>query len=142
MPVKKVRVEVFDNDGSRYVITLEGRITREKAVRILDLVELLGGISGEVIQPEVELSGLSKFNQVKSIIEKHFPVVWFSSKEVRSMYEKELKRPISLSTVSTYLSRMADRGFLMRETAKGNLLYYRIITRLSERALNLAKGNK
>ncbi|MEA2089568.1 MAG: hypothetical protein U9O89_02255 [Thermoproteota archaeon] len=142
MPVKKIRVEVLDGDGSRYVITLKGRITREKAVRILDLVELLGGVSGGGIHSEIELSELSKFNQVKSIIEKHFSVVWFSSKELQSMYEKQLKRPISLSTVSTYLSRMVDRGFLMRETGKGNLFYYRMMTRLSQRALNFAKGDK
>lgn len=142
MPVKKIRVEVLDGDGSRYTITLKGRITRKKAIRILDLVELLGAVSDEVIQPEIELSRLSKFNQVKSIIRKHFSVVWFSSKEIQSMYEKQLKRPIGLSTVSTYLSRMADRGFLMRKTGEGNLFYYRIMTKLSQKALNFTNGNK
>ncbi|MQY62308.1 hypothetical protein GH146_03345 [archaeon] len=42
MPTKKIRVEIFNN-GDRYTITFEGQVTRDKALRLLDLVELLGG---------------------------------------------------------------------------------------------------
>lgn len=137
MPVKRIRVEVLDDSGSRYTITLEGgRITREKAVRILDLVELLGGVSGDVAEPKIGMSKLSKFNQVKLITERHFPVVWFSSKEVQSVYERQLKKPITLSTVSTYLSRMADRGLLIK-SENGNRRRYRVMTEMSQRMLNL-----
>ena len=55
--------------------------------------------------------------KVRLIIDKHFPTVWFSSREGQSIYEEEFKGPISLSTVSTYLSRMASRGFLMKNRA-------------------------
>ena len=44
VPAKKIRVEIF-NDGNRYTITFEGQVTRDKALRLLDLVELLGGMS-------------------------------------------------------------------------------------------------
>jgi hypothetical protein len=142
MPIKKVRVEVFDSSGSRYKITLTGGITREKVLRVLDLIELLGTCPpDESIQPIIEFSELSKFDQIRSIIRRHFPVVWFSSKEVQTIYENQLRKPINLSTVSTYLSRMVDRGFLMRKEGRGNLLYYRAITRLSEKAPNFVKSN-
>jgi hypothetical protein len=52
--------------------------------------------------------------KVRLIIDKHFPAVWFSSREGQLIYEEEIKELISLSMVSTYLSRMADRGFLMK----------------------------
>ena len=141
MPARKMRVEVFDGSGNRYTITFEGHITREKAVRLLDLVELLGGIPGENPGWEDEASKLSKFDRVRQVVEKHFPIVWFTSKEVQSIYEQEFKRPISLSTVSTYLSRMADRGVL----AKGgmsNRWRYRTITKMSQSTLSFMKGNK
>ena len=141
MPARKMRVEVFDGSGNRYTITFEGHVTREKAVRLLDLVELLGGIPGENPGWEDEASKLSKFDRVRQVVEKHFPIVWFTSKEVQSIYEQEFKRPISLSTVSTYLSRMADRGVL----AKGgmsNRWRYRTITKMSQSTLSFMKGNK
>ena len=47
MPARKMRVELFDNEGNRYTVAFEGQITRDKALRLLDLVELLGGTSGE-----------------------------------------------------------------------------------------------
>ena len=37
MPTKKMRVEIF-NDGDRYTITFVGQVTREKALRLLELV--------------------------------------------------------------------------------------------------------
>ena len=47
MPARKMRVELFDSEGNRYTVAFEGQITRDKALRLLDLVELLGGMPGE-----------------------------------------------------------------------------------------------
>ena len=65
--------------------------------------------------------------KVQLIIDKHFPTVWFSSRESQSIYEEEFKGPISLSTVSTHLSRMTGRGFLTKNRASGDR-NYRMIT--------------
>lgn len=127
MPARKMRVELFDNDGNRYTIVFEGQVTREKALRLLDLVELLGGMPGEgtTSGPLTVMTGnnLSRFEKVRLLIQKNFPLVWFSSKNVQSMYEQELKEPIGLSTVSTYLSRMTNRGLLLRAGGGNNLKY-------------------
>ena len=127
MPARKMRVELFDNDGNRYTIAFEGQITRDKAVRLLDLVELLGGMPGENVSPgmgsTVTSKNTSKFERVRSIIQKSFPLIWFSSREVQSVYEQELKEPVSLSTVSTYLARMSNRGLLLRVGESNNLKY-------------------
>jgi hypothetical protein len=50
-------------------------------------------------------------------------LVWFSSKEIQLTYEQELKEPVTLSTISTYLSRMAVKGILMRTGGPNNLKY-------------------
>jgi len=121
-----MRVELFDNDGNRYTIAFEGQVTRDKALQLLDLVELLGGVpSGGPITSSVALTNLvrSRFEKVQAVIQKSFPLVWFSSKEIQSVYEQELKEPISLSTVSTYLSRMARKGTLLRAGGPNSLKY-------------------
>ncbi len=46
VPARKMRVEVFDDDGNRYPITFQEWITREKLLRIFDIAELLVGIRG------------------------------------------------------------------------------------------------
>ncbi len=129
MPARKMRVELFDSEGNRYTIAFEGQVTRDKALRLLDLVELLGGMPGEgaASTPSNVLAdnNLSRFEKVRLVTQKNFPLVWFSSKDIQSMYELELKEPISLSTVSTYLSRMTTRGLLLR-AGEGNNLKYKI----------------
>jgi hypothetical protein len=127
MPARKMRVELFDSEGNRYTIAFEGQVTRDKALRLLDLVELLGGMPNEGATSGASnaLTGnnLSRFEKVRLVIQKNFPLVWFSSKDVQSVYEQELKEPISLSTVSTYLARMTNRGLLLRAGESNNLKY-------------------
>ena len=127
MPARKMRVELFDSDGNRYTIAFEGQVTRDKALRLLDLVELLGGAPGE--GPSVNSNAalpnrvLSRFEKVQLVVQKNFPLVWFSSKDIQSVYEQELKEPVGLSTISTYLSRMAVKGMLLRTGGQNNLKY-------------------
>jgi hypothetical protein len=128
MPARKMRVELFDDDGNRYTVAFEGQVTREKAVRLLDLVELLGGApSGEGAsagpKPGALNNEFSKYDRVRAIIQRNFPVGWFSSREVQNVYEQELKEPISLSTVATYLSRLTVRGVVMKTGALNSLKY-------------------
>ncbi len=135
MPARRMRVELFDNEGNRYTIAFEGQVTRDKALRVLDLVELLGGMPSEGATPGVDSNlatgSVSRFEKVHSVIQKNFPLVWFSSKEIQSVYEKELREPVGLSTVSTYLSRMASKGLLLR-TGGSNNLKYRLITNVPQ----------
>jgi len=127
VPARKMRVELFDNEGNRYTIAFEGQVTRDKALRLLDLVELLGGMPSEGANSGAGnvLTGnsLSRFEKVRLVVQKNFPLVWFSSKDVQAVYEQELKEPVSLSTVSTYLARMTKRGLLSRAGETSNLKY-------------------
>lgn len=126
MPARKMRVEVYDETGNRYTISLEGRITRENALRVLDMVELLGGMRG-VASGDAYGAELSKFDRVRLIVEKHFPLVWFSAKDAASVYEKETREVTTLSTISTYLARLSKRGVLAR-TKNSNRVLYRLIS--------------
>jgi hypothetical protein len=135
MPVNKMLVEIFDKEGNRYTVAFDGQITRDKTLRILDIAELLGGMSNESQLPANPVSSLtnipSRFEKVKRVIQKNFPLVWFISKDVQLVYEQELKAPISLSTVSTYLSRMTNKGLLTR-TGTGNSVKYKTAPNLPQ----------
>jgi hypothetical protein len=141
MPAKKMRVEVFDETGNRYTVTFEGQVSREKALRLIDIVELLGGMPGMNTGATERVADQSKVDKIRMIFEKHFPIVWFSSKDVQAVYEQELKEPIGLSTVATYLGRLAERGVLTR-THASNSVRYRLLTRATASVLNFAKDNK
>ncbi|KYH41850.1 MAG: hypothetical protein AYL32_002110 [Candidatus Bathyarchaeota archaeon B26-2] len=125
MPARKMRVEVYDEEGNRYTITFEGRVTREKALGILDIVELLGGMPS--VQPAwKQPEEIPKIEKVRLILERRFPLVWFSAKDLKNVYESETGEHISLSTASTYLSRLADRGLLMK-IRNSNRVKYRLM---------------
>jgi len=137
MPARKMRVELFDSDGNRYTVAFEGQITRDKALRLLDLVELLGGMPSEGPSTDstpTATNAVSRFEKVQIVIQKSFPLIWFASKDIQSFYEQELKEPIGLSTVSTYLSRMASKGLLLR-TGTGNNLKYKAAPNLPQAAI-------
>jgi hypothetical protein len=133
MTARKMRVELFDSEGNRYTIVFEGQVTRDKALRLLDLVELLGGIPPNESNPSVPANvinaDVSKFEKVRMCVLRDFPTIWFSSKDVQSAYEQEFKEPISLSTVATYLARMANKGHLLKAGAS-NKLKYRLASNL------------
>lgn len=125
MPARKMRIELFDSEGNKYTISFEGRVTRENALRLLDLVELLGGMPSGGANPgfDTSINEFTKYDKTRVIVQRHFPLGWFSSKEVQRVYERELKEPISLSTVATYLSRMADRKMLVKMRASKRVKY-------------------
>ena len=134
MPTKKMRVEIFNN-GDHYTITFEGQVTRDKALRLLDLVELLGGMPTVDAGANRSASEMPKIEKVHLAAEKNFPVGWFSSKDLQISYEKQFNEPIRLSTASTYLSRLTDRGFFIRSGAS-NKRRYRIMTAISKYQLH------
>jgi hypothetical protein len=135
MPARKMRVELFDSDGNKYSVSFEGQVTRDKALRLLDLVELLGGMPSGAGNPggnsTQASSELTKYDKTRIVVHKHFPIVWFTSREVQSVYEQELKEPIGLSTVATYLARMFAKGIVLK-TGTSNCLKYKLSSGLPQ----------
>lgn len=113
MPARRVRVEVDDGQGGRFTVVFEGRITRDKVLQLLDLVELMGGSSGA--EPEHrEVEGLTIFDKVRLAVERKLPVGWFGTEEAQDAYESCFGDIVGLSTISTYLSRLSIQGVLER----------------------------
>ncbi|RLI36665.1 hypothetical protein DRO60_05460 [Candidatus Bathyarchaeota archaeon] len=114
MPPRKLKIELHDHEGTKYVFTVEGRLTKDKVARLLEIVELLGGVPEEELILPPPPSEMTLYDRLKLLIERYLSDAWFTSREVKEIYEHEYGEPVKLSTVSTYLARMAERGFLVR----------------------------
>jgi len=116
-----LKVEFYDSDGVRHSIAIDGPVTKEKVGKILDLVELMSGT------PQTSATALRlsprKFDRLASTIMSQLKGRNFTSGEARRTFETTFREKIPLSTVSTYLTRLADRGVLEREQEKFGLLY-------------------
>lgn len=114
MPPRKLKIELHDHEGTKYVFTVEGRLTRDKVARILEMVEILGGVPEEELILPPPPSEMTLYERLKMLIERYLTDTWFTSRDVKDLYEQEYGEPVKLSTVSTYLARMVDRGLLVR----------------------------
>ena len=123
MPSNRVKIDINDDDGSKFTISLEGHLSRDKVLKILDFVDLLG--TSSAIENTGDLN--SKFEKMRNVIFRKFPIGWFTSQEVMIAYEDSLEEPIGLSTVSTYLTRLTTKGFL-KKTGSAAKRKYKIIT--------------
>ena len=112
MPARRVKIEVTADDGNKLTVVFEGKINRNKLLQVLDFVELVGALP-EVVE-EKALISISKFDKLHNIVNNKFPIGWFTSQEIMISYEDTFSEPIGVSTVSTYLSRLTRRGFLIR----------------------------
>lgn len=135
MRPRRLKVEFYDAEGVRHSIAIDGPVTREKVGRILDLVELMGGTSRAF--PLVLGVSQRKFDKLTSMIISQLKERAFSSTEVKKAFEASFREKIPLSTVSTYLARLLDRGVLDREERSDGLVYR---VRLAEQKRPLAPG--
>jgi len=109
MARKRIRIDMEDADGAKYDIKLEGNVTRDKILKIFEMMDLMNIEQGPET-PNLDSVGAKIWN----IVDKHFPVGKFTSTEILEKYEDEYDEPIKLSVISTYLSRFASKGRVER----------------------------
>jgi len=121
MGKKRIRIDMEDADGAKYDIKLEGNVTREKVLKIFEMMDLMN------IEQNPETPNLNSIGgKIWNIIDKHFPVGGFTSNEILEKYEDEYEEPIKLSVISTYLSRFSSKGKIER-SKKGREWAYQTI---------------
>jgi hypothetical protein len=120
MGKRRIRIEFDDGKGGNYTITLDGSISRDKTLKIIDMVELLGGTQKNDKPMFTEGTVLEK---IYNLIEQQFPLGLFSSSDLLEAYEDKYNHPIKLSTVSTYLYRLTEKGLLKKEKSMTGWTY-------------------
>ncbi len=109
MAKKRIRIDMEDSDGARYDIKIEGNVTRDKVLKIFEMMDLMN------IEEEQETTNMDSVgSKIWHIVDKFFPMGKFTSTNILEKYEDELNEPIKLSVISTYLSRFSSKGRIDR----------------------------
>lgn len=125
---KKIKVELEDSEGKKYNICLQGRFSKDKIAKILQLID---SFESSISQPEHDTNLQQK--QMRDTISLG-DLLWnliidnladknFSSSDLSRMYRKTYNQDIYLSIVSTYLARFFARGKLHRMKHKKEWMY-------------------
>jgi hypothetical protein len=131
---KKFRIELEDAEGSKYNLSLEGNISKDKILKIVEFMDLLniegegattttahGNLEGEFGRANVHPASVG--DRIWALVESKFPYGSFTSSDILELYEDTFNEPIKLSIISTYLSRYAERGRLMRNRQGKEWIY-------------------
>ena len=109
MAKKRIRIDMEDSDGARYDIKLEGNVTKDKILKIFEMMDLMN------IEEEQEPTNMDSIgSKISNIVDKFFPMGKFTSTNILEKYEDEYNEPVKLSIISTYLSRFATKGRVNR----------------------------
>ncbi len=121
-----------DSDGARFDIKIEGNVTREKVLKIFEMMDLMN------IEEEQEATNMDSVgSKIWHIVDKFFPVGKFTSTNILEKYEDEFNEPVKLSVVSTYLSRFSSKGRLDRVRTGREWTYQTI--KISQKQQSLVK---
>lgn len=120
MAKRRIRIDVEDGDGVHFDIKLEGDVSKEKLMKVYDMLELLDAKNTTI--PD------SVGAKIWHLIEKYFPLGNFTSSLILEKYEDEYNQPIKLSVISTYLARFSSRAKLDRKRTGREWTYAQVRT--------------
>jgi hypothetical protein len=148
---KKIKIEFEDAEGSKYNLSLDGDISKNKILKVYELMESLNtrvpneaeyigkdrrGLGQGYIRSGDNL--MSVGSKIWYIIENKFPSSTFTSSDIQDMYEEEYKESMRLDAIATYLSRYANKGKLVRNKNGGKEWVYKIV--VPEKAMATSKN--
>lgn len=113
---KKIKIELEDDEGSKYNLSLEGNFSKEKIFQVIELMDLVrSSNSGAITNPLQEKNNaLSVDSKIWNIVEESFYFNTFTSSDIVNIYKKKYNETIKLSIISTYLARYFLKGKLNR----------------------------
>ncbi len=121
----KVKIQFTDQKGAKYSLAVEGP-SKENMDKLLDFVQSISNNSNDTTLRETkeEHSILdTNFNKVYGLVLNKFRFGSFTSSDVLEAYEQHYQLRSTLSTVSTYLSRLAERGVVSRSRNGAGWIY-------------------
>jgi hypothetical protein len=133
---KKIKIEIEDNEGDRYNLCLEGKFSKDKMLKVLELMDTFqeGAIKADKVDEVIHTHIQSQICQQSTknlgtklwnVISTTFVHQKFSSTDLSHAYYNIHLENIQLSIVSTYLSRFFIKNKLER-TKRGKEWIYSI----------------
>ncbi len=120
---KRIKIELEDEEGTKYTLALEGAVSRDKVMKAMDMLEVMDVPMERSHRPPDEGTF---FGKVQTLLETTFAAGDFSSSDVAREFEETYSQPVKLSTISTYLARLADRQYIKRERFGNSWVYRRV----------------
>lgn len=125
---KKIKIEIEDNDGEKYNISVQGRFSKDKIAKILQVIDSIEDSTPQSLhetnQQHNHIShSVGLGDALWNIITDNLADKKFSSSDVSCMYRKIYNQDIYLSIVSTYLARFFTRGKLSRIKHRKEWIY-------------------
>jgi hypothetical protein len=118
----KVKIEFTDPKGAKYSFAVEGP-SKENIVKIMEFVETISVKECDTpTTPETTIID-TNFNKVFGLVQNKFRFGSFTSNDVLEAYEQHFQLHTTLSTISTYLARLAERGVLTRSRNGSGWVY-------------------
>ena len=128
---KRIKIEVEDEEGTRYTLALEGKVSRDKLLKAVDMLELMDIPIDHTYRPPNQETFLGK---VMLLLETDFAAGDFSSSDVARGFEEKYNQPVKLSTISTYLTRLAEKEYIKRERFGNSWVYRRVYLKTNQLA--------
>ncbi len=134
MPGKKLKIEYEDPEtDDKVVIVIEGSL--KSARKILDSIISQQNEAEE--RPEsvndVDIESMTTKDKLTYIIVSTLKNGWFTSQDVSDFYKDTFKTEISMSTISTYLNRLWQKGSGILDRSGNRTGYkYRLRTELKK----------
>ena len=126
---KKIKIEVEDEEGTKYTLALEGKVSRDKLMKAVDMLEIMD-VPMEHSYRAPDQGAF--FGKVMTLLETEFAAGDFSSSDVARGFEEKFNQPVKLSTISTYLARLVDKQYIRRERFGNSWVYRRVYLKPSQ----------
>jgi hypothetical protein len=108
----KVKIEFADDSGTKYSFNIEGT-SKENIGKLIDFAQSVSAKQPQSLDQPLEPMD-TNFARVFTLIQDRFHFGSFTSSDILEAYQEEFKHSTSLSIISTYLSRLTNRGLLTR----------------------------
>lgn len=120
----RIKIEFTDEKGARYSFSVEGP-SKENMSKILDFVNSISNTSSSSSNSSVEPEPIpdTNFSRLFGLVQNKFRFGSFTSSDVLEAYEQHFQLRTTLSTMSTYLARLADRGVVIRSRNGAGWIY-------------------
>ena len=133
---KRIRIELEDEEGSKYNLSIDGNFSKDKVMKVFDLIDSLN-IKAEntVDNYRTDYINLDLGSRIWKIIES-FINKDFTSTDIFNIYCKNYEN-IQFSIISTYLARFFSKGKIDRTKHGKEWLYS-----LNKTSVNLISQEK
>jgi hypothetical protein len=141
---RKIKIELEDENGEKYNLTLQGTLTKEKLMNVIEFVQLFdknsidGSYEGSF---ERRVSDTKLGSKLWNLIIENFRYHTFTSSDILRIYHDLYYESIQLSVISIYLSRFYLKKQLNRSKNGKQWVYALIKEKVNNFRENYEKPN-